>query len=447
MEDAMKSALVCLLALGCGAKQAAPAASPAARQLDQWLAAFNSADRAALVEYHQKLFPYAAASADVAGVDRELRLRMGTGGFDLAQGEDRLPATFVATLKERRNAGRFAQAVIEVEGAEPHRVVRFEIHPIPPPDALLPPQERARLAVDADKRRRVIDGIIELMRAHYVFPDVAARMDAVLRGRLGAGAYDGETHAPLLAQILTHDLREVSHDRHIRVVFGGRPLMPPRSDPQSHGFGPIERLSGNVARLVIDGFAPSDSKEVREAIAGSMTQVANADALILDLRGNHGGSPETVALVASYLFDSKPVHLNDIYRRDEGTTVQFWTAAEVQGRRFGGVKPIYVLTSRETFSGGEELAYDLQCLRRARLVGETTGGGANPVQMYPLPDGFGVAVPWGRAINPITRTNWDGVGVVPDVAVSAEAALEKAHQLALEALARGASGVRTPGRT
>jgi C-terminal processing protease CtpA/Prc len=156
-----------------------------------------------------------------------------------------------------------------------------------------------------------------------------------------------------------------------------------------------------------------------------MSNVADADALIIDLRANHGGDPSTVALVASYLFDDQPVHLNDVIEHDS-TMRMFWTEPTVARKRFGGKKPVYVLTSGETFSGGEELAYDLQSLHRATLVGETTGGGANLTGAHTLDDWFVIGVPWARPINPVTKTNWEGVGVRPDVATKATEAMDEA---------------------
>ena len=172
-----------------------------------------------------------------------------------------------------------------------------------------------------------------------------------------------------------------------------------------------------------------------------MSDVADADVLIIDLRANHGGDPSTVAQVASYLFDDKPVHLSDVVERD-GSTRAFWTEPTVAGKRFGGKKPVYVLTSAETFSGGEALAYDLQSLRRATLIGETTGGGANPTSAHALDDWFAIGVPWARAVNPVTKTNWEGVGVRPDVATKATAALDEALRRA--ALDIGSTPARPP---
>jgi C-terminal processing protease CtpA/Prc len=153
------------------------------------------------------------------------------------------------------------------------------------------------------------------------------------------------------------------------------------------------------------------------------------------VRRNGGGSPHTVAMLSSYLFD-QPTHLNSLYWRERDRTDEFWTTREVRGKRFGQGKPVYVLTSRQTFSGAEEFSYNLKALKRATLVGETTGGGAHPGGVRRVHELFTVFVPTGRAINPVTRTNWEGTGVVPDVAVPADEALHRARELAAKAVAR-----------
>jgi C-terminal processing protease CtpA/Prc len=188
-------------------------------------------------------------------------------------------------------------------------------------------------------------------------------------------------------------------------------------------------MAGDIAYIEILSFA-ARPREVRDETARIMGAAADARALIIDLRGNGGGSPFTVALVSSYLFGPVPVHLNSLYNRPENRTDDFFTDPGVPGRKFGPDKPIYVLTSSRTFSGAEEFAYNLQTRKRATIVGETTGGGANPGNGVPLPYGLTLFVPTGRAINPITKTNWEGVGVKPDVAVPASDALEAARRLA-----------------
>jgi hypothetical protein len=329
---------------------------------------------------------------------------------------------------------------MEVDAAEPHRVLRFEIHPISTPDEFLSAEERKSRLIDDAKRRSLVDGIAKQLQAHYVAPDVATRMIAALRDHLARGDYDKITSGEEFAATVTKDLRDVSQDLHLGLMFGRHPTGPePSLDDQramaralNYGFGPIERMSGNVAHLVINGFPPIVDDDARKAVADLMSQVADADALVVDLRDNGGGSPDTVALIASYLFDQTPVHLNDMFSRDTGSVQESWTLRDLRGTRFGGKKPVYVLTSKQTFSGGEELTYDLQSLHRAKIVGETTGGGAHPASPHELDEWFAILVPWGRPINPVTKTNWEGVGVVPDIAVKADSALDEAHRRALD---------------
>src|SRR5262249_22574655 len=130
------------------------------------------------------------------------------------------------------------------------------------------------------------------------------------------------------------------------------------------------------------------------------------------------------------------VHLNSLYWRKGDRTEEFWTRKALDGKRYTG-KPVYVLTSARTFSGAEEFAYNLQSRKRATIVGETTGGGAHPGGVRPINDHFAMFVPTGRAINPVTGTNWEGTGVKPDVAVRADEALETAHALAVKTVLAG----------
>ncbi len=162
-----------------------------------------------------------------------------------------------------------------------------------------------------------------------------------------------------------------------------------------------------------------------------MTFLADVDSLIIDLRQNRGGIADTVALISSYLFGPEPVYLNDIYNRFSGETQESWTLPNVVGKRLTDVD-VYILTSNVTFSAAEAFAYSLKHLERATIVGEPTGGGAHTGGPYRINAHFSVNVPSGRAVNPITGTNWEGVGVQPDVEVSADKALATAHLRALE---------------
>lgn len=168
-----------------------------------------------------------------------------------------------------------------------------------------------------------------------------------------------------------------------------------------------------------------------ETGANAMNLVANTEALIFDLRNNGGGDPNMVAFLTSYLFKSAaPIHLNSFYYRPEENFKQFWTMPVISGKRYVD-KPVYILTSNYTFSGAEEFSYNLKHLKRATIIGEVTGGGANPGYDHQLTKHVSVFIPNGRAINPITQTNWEGVGVIPDIETSKEEAFGTAYKLAL----------------
>jgi len=305
----------------------------------------------------------------------------------------------------------------------------------PVPTAPAPPVREAR--------RALIDSIGATLRERYVDPDVAERMIESLHQHWERGDYDTHDDGAFTKRV-SADLRAVSHDEHLALDFGAADAVaaPGTGGPGGSGsdgrfgFGPSQRLSGNVALLPIFGFVPAQDEAVQESIADSLTQVADAAALIIDLRDNNGGRAPTVALVISYLLDGPPILLDRVERRYDHSSYELWTHAEVKGTRFGGKKPLYVLTSVHTFSGGEGLAYDLQVLGRAKVIGETTRGGANPPQMFELGGGFRVLVPVARSINAVTHSSWEGVGVIPDVSVPADRALDEAHRHALKDLAR-----------
>ncbi|HET6579884.1 MAG TPA: S41 family peptidase [Gemmatimonadales bacterium] len=305
--------------------------------------------------------------------------------------------------------------------------------------------------IDAATRTQVLEGVLRRLEQDYVYPATAAKMARAVRERARQGAYDGIASAHAFADTLTGDLRAVSHDRHLRVVYraGGVPDETPDGEPSAEdrreraafgrqvnfGLERVERLSGNVGYLEIRSFE-FGAAEVDSTLAAAMNFLAHTDALIIDVRRNGGGDPEMVAAVCSYLLPPGTL-INKFYWRPLDRWDEFRTRP-VSGRSYGTSRPVYVLTSDRTFSGAEEFAYDVQTQRRGEIVGDTTGGGAHPGGMRRVTGGFGVWVPSGRAVNPVTGTNWEGTGVRPDVAVPADDALRAAHLRALDRLLAGA---------
>jgi C-terminal processing protease CtpA/Prc len=165
-----------------------------------------------------------------------------------------------------------------------------------------------------------------------------------------------------------------------------------------------------------------------------MAFLANTDAVIIDLRYNGGGVPGVGLLLSSYFFE-RPVHLHSIEWREPGgrRIEQFWTLPFVPGPRFLQ-QPLFVLTSDRTMSAAESFAYSLQAVGRAKVVGEVSAGGGHAGGEVSLGRGFVAFIPTGRAVNPTTRTNWEGTGVRPDVLVDEQDALRTAHATALETL-------------
>jgi C-terminal processing protease CtpA/Prc len=302
----------------------------------------------------------------------------------------------------------------------------------------LPAQEAATPVAPA-QRKAVVEALAQVLKAQYVFPEVAEAVGKALLAKAAKGGYDGTTTAKAFAVALSADLRELGKDGHFRVRFD--PQFRPRDEEErpptkaevaemrlstarrAYGLAKVEQLPGNVGYLDVRGFGPTEF--VGPAFSAALSILSGTEALILDLRQNGGGDPESVAYLVSHFFEEGDTrHLNSIYNRPRNATRQYWTSPTVAPRY---TRPVYVLTSARTFSGGEECAYDFQTQKRATLVGETTGGGANPGHPVALGHGFNAFIPTGRAINPVTNTNWEHVGVKPDLAVPAAEALKAAH--------------------
>ncbi|GAB3465830.1 S41 family peptidase [Massilia terrae] len=310
-----------------------------------------------------------------------------------------------------------------------------------------------RIVVDRAMRTEALDTLVARLNDHYVFPDKARQIEAVLRQRQSEGKYDGITDGKQLAKQLTDDLHGVVHDLHMSVWF--RPGMVPPDDaggppPKSQaeweqrinfgqrlffgvyrrvsklGVEKVDHLGANIGYLQLSGFPPPFF--VADKYAAAMDKLADADGLIVDLRENNGGGPDTVALLVSYFVDQR-TRLNDIWDRDTGVSRQHWTEDKLEGKRYGGKKPVVILAGPHTRSAGEDFTYTMQALKRATVIGEPTWGGAHPSRPFRLGDHFLAVIPSARSISPITHSNWEGVGVIPDVAAAPDKALETAKEL------------------
>lgn len=281
----------------------------------------------------------------------------------------------------------------------------------------------------------IIERALDRIGAGYVFPEKAVVIEAAIRGRLAAGAYEG-LDGPALCEAVTADLQEVCPDKHLRLLWTDEPqsLDPVDEDggeaaflallrAENQGIQRVERLEGNIGLIELRWIA--SAVEGASAIGAAMQLVAHSSALVLDLRGCRGGAPEGAAMWCSYFFPDDQVHLNDIYDRTSDTTRQYWTVGHLPAPRYLD-RPVHVLTSEFTFSGGEDVAYTLQAQGRAVVAGATTRGGAHPTARHAVAEHVLVTVPTARSINTVTGSNWEGVGVVPDVRVPAEQALETA---------------------
>ncbi len=295
-------------------------------------------------------------------------------------------------------------------------------------------------------RHQIVDTLVTRLPAVYIFPEVGVRVAGQIRDKAAQGGYDGDKTVEALAEDLTKDLRQMADDRHFRIeVVPDFKESPPdahrvpsaaeaaemRADIASRAYGVnrVQRLPGNIGYIDVRGFGPLEF--VAPAYAQAMSLLTGSEALVIDLRRNGGGQPEAVAGLLSHFFavgDDR--HLNSMYSRADNRTRESWTSPAASPRY---EKPVYVLTSKFTFSGGEECAYDFQTQKRATLVGEVTGGGANAGDLVSLGHDVVVFIPNSRPINPVTGTNWEHVGVKPDVPTSAADAMKTAYVAALNA--------------
>ena len=418
--------LVCLGAGYVMAQTSVPD-TPAGHTLQAWLDAFNSGDRAKVETYVKTVDPS-------QNVDGMLGFHNQTGGFDLIGIESSEPLHVRFRVKEKGGTTTALGNLIVKDG-EPPTVVTLGVRALPPGAVV------ENVTIDAAERKKVIDGVGDSLKEYYIDLPVAEQMTGALRAHEAKGDYVAISDGDAFASQLTKDLQAVSHDKHLRVNFNpfkAPPMREPTPEDEARfhkqmerdncAFDKVEILPNNIGYIKFDGFM--DAEFCGPTVVAAMGFVAHTDALIFDIRQNGGGQPAMVTMIASYLFDH-PVHLIDMYFRKEDRTQQNWTLSYLPGQRMP-TQPVFVLTSKRTFSGAEEFAFDLKNQKRATIVGETTGGGAHPVSGHLVADYFMVGVPVAKSLDPVTKTNWEGTGVEPDVKVPAADALTTAEKLALE---------------
>ena len=424
--------------------------TPAGRIATAFFEAFNSADDEKMRAFESQ---YRAESAlkerpidDRIVVVRKLRADLGDLVVDGVFESSDLTLSLGAVAKAN---DEFLRLQFELEPAPPNRLLTIRIERGGPRPIIAGDTPKA---LDAELRADTVQRLAKILKAYYVFPEVGITMAELLRKNQADGVYDSIIDARALADRLTSDLRAVCNDKHLRVRADEGPKVHGNghdhddaawrlSARDNYGFERVERLPGNIGYIKLNQFSPSE--EAQKPAAAAMNFVSHCDGLIFDLRENGGGSPSMIVFLSNYLFE-EATHLNSFYNRHEDETTETRTSDQPPpGGRFGARKPVYVLTSSYTFSGAEEFAYNLKNLKRASIVGQTTGGGAHPVDGRRINDAFMVMVPFARAINPITKTNWEGVGVKPDIEAPADQALSVAHQAAIETLLAGTEDAAT----
>lgn len=288
---------------------------------------------------------------------------------------------------------------------------------------------------NVEKVNQLLDTISALLIKNYIFPEMAEKMVSILSKNYKENKYREASSSMHFANMINQDLFDISGDKHIelrhreiadKLVNSTQPSLV----DTSYGISKVEILPGSIGYLKFNYFPPGSDEQVRKKFGNIFTYFKTTSAIIIDLTDNFGGNAQMEAYLCSYFFDDSPRHLWDGYYRPGDTTYSFYTQKDIDGIRHPDI-PVYILTSSGTFSAGEAFAYDLQAQKRAKIIGETTGGGAHATAAFDIGNDFIMRIPVTKITNAVTNRDWEGIGVKPDITCIQYEALDIANMSAL----------------
>lgn len=305
-------------------------------------------------------------------------------------------------------------------------------------------QTQAQKTVSEHELQLIIDSISKKVLKYYISLEEGKQIKNLITNKYNSNQYTKYTSPLQLASVLTSDLRSINGDLHMKLNFASTTPISTKKKTNTpkfkgawtnYGFQELKVLDGGIGYLKISHFTHWDHlDEAKKIIDSSFNFLQNTNALIIDVRDNPGGFEAIVAYLISYLFDEKPVHLSDYYERHNNDKHSLWTEKTLPGKRMPNT-PVFIVVNNRTASAGESLAYMLKHLNRATIIGETTSGAANGAMIHKINNRFSITIASEATINPITKSSFEQVGVIPNIPTKSDEALNKAHELALTKLA------------
>ena len=304
------------------------------------------------------------------------------------------------------------------------------------------------LRMDKKLRQETVNQIAQILNNKYVIPEIAKKYSNQIVKQLENGEYKNIVDPMEFAEKITNEIKAVQDDQHFQIRYDPGAVQNMRygneiseseretnrarqlrnEKRRNYGFKELKILPGNIGYLKLNEFA---SERASETAIAAMNFLTHSDAVIFDIRDNGGGSNDMIEIIGSYLFSNDyPREFSSIYNRITDKLLTYKTQAYVPGKRLVNTD-LYILVSNSTFSAAEAFAYDLKHMKRAKIVGERTSGGAHSARTFIINDHFVIDLPFARAISPITKTNWEGTGVEPDIICEADDALQTAQSIIL----------------